>query len=230
MRISRLPKTSKPPREPVAEQVAPQARRAYTAQAKSTDHGTPTEVFECALLTYGLDPDVGQVDFDPCASLVHTQVVRAKQRCTGPEAGGQDGLQESWKGLGFMNSPYGRALNDWTGKAFDAHDSGEASVIQLAPFIGAEWMHDYVLPYASAICVVRGRLTFRGSDDPFPKNSCVILWGYEFIDAFAYAFGEHIPKSLVCRKNSKTKEVKWVPMKRPIGTVLDLRTARYLAL
>ena len=193
----------------------------YIRPSKSVDHGTPLEVVECALRAIGGD----EFDLDPAASLIHSSVP-AVVRHTGVAVGGDDGLEMPWVGRVFNNPPYGRALAKWVAKARESMESGDAQIQQLLPLRGAQWFLDEVLGFATAVCFIRGRLTFLGSTDPYPVSNIVVLWGDGMYGAFCEAFSVHVPAAKVLRKHSKTGSINWVRLKRPLGRVIDLRKAR----
>ena len=172
-------------------------------------------------------------DLDPAASRVH-DTVPAKRKCYGVDNDDVDGTTIEWSAKGkvikvFNNPPYGREIPKWTAKAVEAMGDESAVIVQLLPMRGAEWFLDDIIPFASAICFVRGRLTFEGLDDPYMVDSIVVLWGDEHIESFTHAFSVHIPKALVKRKLKRKgapDEIGWVPLKRPIGRVLNLCAVR----
>src|SRR5690348_10862313 len=55
----------------------------------------------------------GRFDLDPCAPRRSRTRVRAKKHLTAED----DGLSAPWRGVVFVNPPYGRALARWVAKA-----------------------------------------------------------------------------------------------------------------
>ena len=71
---------------------------------------------------------------------------------------GDDGLKQPWRGLCWMNPPYGREIPRWVARASMA--SGLATTVSLLPArTDAAWWQDTV-PYASQVVFIRGRLVF----------------------------------------------------------------------
>lgn len=72
-----------------------------------------------------------------------------------------DGLVKSWRGLCWMNPPYGREIVAWVERASFA--TNVATVVSLLPARpDTAWWQDHV-PFANQVVFIRGRLTF-GSD------------------------------------------------------------------
>lgn len=72
-----------------------------------------------------------------------------------------DGLRQTWSGTCWMNPPYDHRLELWLRKAFESARAGEATVVALLPArTSSRWWHEVVLPSASEIRFVRGRLRF----------------------------------------------------------------------
>ncbi|MBE2200423.1 MAG: adenine methyltransferase [Anaerolinea sp.] len=69
----------------------------------------------------------------------------------------EDGLAQTWRGLCWMNPPYGRAIGSWTQKAAA---SSQATVVALLPArTETAWWQDTVCT-ASQVVFIRGRLAF----------------------------------------------------------------------
>lgn len=87
----------------------------------------------------------------------------------------QDGLSQQWKGVCWMNPPYGREIGKWMRKAYESSLYG-ATVVCLVPArTDTNWWHDYAMK--GEIEFVRGRLKFGGSkaNAPFP-SAIVTFW------------------------------------------------------
>lgn len=204
---------------------------AYIAKSKSDDHGTPAEVWECVRRTFRCRA----VDLDPAASRKHTAIVQARQKYFGPKWG-SDGADLPWRGRVYNNPPYGREIPRFIKRArAEYHGKRAKGIIQLLPHRSAAWFLDDILPYATAICFIRGRLVFEGSIDPYPIDSVAVLWGARYKEAFREAFSKYVPRSPVKRAEStqamkkrkgKRRRTWWVELGRPLGSVLDLEEAR----
>lgn len=73
-----------------------------------------------------------------------------------------NGLSKPWRGLCFMNPPYGRKrlIDRWMAKARIEGSRPETTVVCLPPArTSTRWWQDNV-PYASMVVFIRGRLHF----------------------------------------------------------------------
>ena len=89
-----------------------------------------------------------------------------------------NGLGKEWRGVCWMNPPYGRQISLWVKKAFESSRGGQALVVCLLPArTDTRWWHDYVLPYAKEVRFVKGRLKFGNSKNSAPFPSAVVVFG-----------------------------------------------------
>lgn len=111
---------------------------------------TPQEFFDRLNAVYQFDTDV-------CAL---PENAKCKNFFT-PE---QDGSKQEWKGVCWMNPPYGREIGKWVRKAYEsARDNGATVVCLLPARTDTKWFHDYCIPYGE-ITFVKGRLKFGGQN------------------------------------------------------------------
>lgn len=89
----------------------------------------------------------------------------------------ENGLVQTWRGICWMNPPYGSGMSNWCRKAYESVRSGVAPiVVGLVPArTDTRWFHDWVLGKAE-IRFIRGRLKFGGSDSHAPFPSLVVIW------------------------------------------------------
>lgn len=88
----------------------------------------------------------------------------------------EDGLQQEWSGICWMNPPYGRQINRWVKKAYESHLNNGATVVCLLPArTDTRWWHDYCMK--GEIRFVKGRLKFGGSKNSAPFPSAVVIFG-----------------------------------------------------
>jgi len=106
-----------------------------------------------------LSGEYGPFDLDPAA--------RAWSACAPRHYDldqGEDGLRLPWEGRVFVNPPYGRGDIgiSWQRKAWTEVRAGRAEVVVfLVPArTDTEWWHEFVMPRASEVVLVRGRLRF----------------------------------------------------------------------
>lgn len=161
---------------PGEEQAAP--RLAVHFSSESPEHYTPTKVLKRVLDVFG------EIDLDPCSNAHGDDAhVPAATHFTRDD----DGLAREWRGRVYMNPPYGREIDAWIEKLVAEHEAGRVTeAIALLPGrIDTQWF-DRLRGFLW--CVIKGRLTFVGNDDPAPFPSVVFYLGErqtEFYDAFA---------------------------------------------
>jgi phage N-6-adenine-methyltransferase len=92
----------------------------------------------------------------------------------------EDGLSQNWRGVCWMNPPYGRAISLWVKKAYESSLTDGTVVVCLLPArTDTRWWHNYVLSRAARIWFIRGRLRFSGKGSaPFP--SALAVFGRPF--------------------------------------------------
>lgn len=133
--------------------------------SKTAEHYTPDIVLELVIRA------MGDIDLDPCADP--DCQVPAKTHFTAED----DGLSQLWEGRVFMNPPYGAAISEWV-----EHLTMEFATRRVRQFIAlvpartdTEWWN--TLTNKALVCFVRGRLTFKGNDNPAPFPSALCYRG-----------------------------------------------------
>jgi phage N-6-adenine-methyltransferase len=87
----------------------------------------------------------------------------------------QDGLHLPWRGVVWMNPPYGREIGKWMQKAHQSSLEG-ATVVCLVPArTDTAWWHRYAMK-AQEIRLVRGRLKFGDGRNSAPFPSAVVIF------------------------------------------------------
>lgn len=129
---------------------------------------SPADVLERLYQVIG-----GDFDLDPC-SPCRRGPVQARLRYTVED----DGLVLPWKGIVFLNPPYGRGLPDWTSKACTEVKLGRAeTVVALIPArTDTRWWHEHVVGHAQA-WMLKGRLKFGDGTQSAPFPSALVAWG-----------------------------------------------------
>lgn len=129
---------------------------------------TPPELYEAV-------DAIWHFDLDPCAS-------DENHLCEDYFTADDDGLTKDWGGRRvFCNPPYGRAIGKWVEKAAKESIKPSTVVVVLCPArTDTAYWHDWVVPYASEVSFLRGRVKYRlhGKElnsSPFP--SCLIRFG-----------------------------------------------------
>ena len=112
---------------------------------------TPSAVYADLNTEFGFD-------FDPC-----------------PPDPDFDGLNCEWGSCNFVNPPYSQ-IKKWLQKAIIEHELGKVVVMLLPSRTGTNWFHECVLPYATEIRFLRGRLQFDDCGVNAPFDSIVVVF------------------------------------------------------
>lgn len=86
----------------------------------------------------------------------------------------QDGLAQVWKGVCWMNPPYGREIGKWVKKAFESAQEGATVVCLLPARTDTAWWHDYAAK--GEVRFLRGRLKFGGQKNSAPFPSALVVF------------------------------------------------------
>ena len=99
-------------------------------------------------------------NFDPC-----------------PENPTYDGLEIDWFGNVYVNPPYGKQIKLWLLKAHNELGNGNCNltVFLLPAYTDVKWFHELILPYASEIRFIKGRLKFGKHNNPAPLGSMLVV-------------------------------------------------------
>jgi phage N-6-adenine-methyltransferase len=126
--------------------------------SKSDDWETPQDFFDALNREFCFTLDV-------CADERNHKVERYY-------AIADDALTREWRGVCWMNPPYGREIGKWVKKAYES----QCTVVCLLPSrTDTAWWHDYVMK-SSEIRYIRGRLKFGGSKNSAPFPSAVVIF------------------------------------------------------
>lgn len=88
----------------------------------------------------------------------------------------EDGLQQHWMGVCWMNPPYGKEIGKWVKKAFESARGGAIVVALLPARTDTRWWRDYVMK-ASELRFINGRLKFGNSNQCAPFPSVIAIFG-----------------------------------------------------
>ncbi|MEM2365654.1 MAG: DNA N-6-adenine-methyltransferase [Nitrososphaerota archaeon] len=105
-------------------------------------------------------------DFDPC-----------------PSNPTFDGLKIEWGKSNYVNPPYANK-KPWIKKAIEEWKKGKTVVMLLPADTSTSWFHDLIIPNATEIRFIRGRIKFLPYNSPakFPcmvvifKHKCDYKW------------------------------------------------------
>jgi len=107
---------------------------------------------------------------DPCATTENA-------KCPVYFTKAVDGLAQDWgRHTVFCNPPYGRSMQMWTRKCYEASRQGALVVLLAHSRTDTRWFHDWVYGKASEIRFVRGRLKFGQSTTSAPFPSLVAVF------------------------------------------------------
>ncbi len=89
----------------------------------------------------------------------------------------EDGLEQEWTGVVWMNPPYGREIGKWVKKAFESVfvDKTAKKVVCLLPArTDTKWFHEFCTQ--GKIEFIKGRLKFGDSKNSAPFPSMVVVF------------------------------------------------------
>lgn len=118
-----------------------------SADAETVEWYTPPEVFHALGVGF---------DLDPCAPPLPAVPWLPAVRRIGPP---DDGLSADWEGCVWLNPPYGDATQHWL-RRLGEHGDGIALIFARTE---TAWWHE-IVPAASAVCFIKGRLSFVAED------------------------------------------------------------------
>jgi phage N-6-adenine-methyltransferase len=129
---------------------------------------TPGELLEALHAVFG------RFDLDPCAPRRSRTRVKAKKHLTAED----DGLSAPWRGVVFVNPPYGRGLARWVAKARREVELKHAKtvVVLLPARPDTAYWHEHVAGRA-VVYFLRGRLRFSDGEQSAPFPSALAVWG-----------------------------------------------------
>ena len=121
---------------------------------------TPQDFFDKQDAIYGFTLDV-------CATA-------ANAKCARYFTEADNGLEQPWQGVCWMNPPYGRTIGLWMHKAHESHLTG-ATVVCLVPSrTDTRWWNDYAMK--GQIEFIRGRLKFGNAKNSAPFPSALVVF------------------------------------------------------
>jgi len=85
-----------------------------------------------------------------------------------------DALQQEWRGVVWMNPPYGRKIKHWIKKAHDSAQEGATVVCLIPSRTDTVYWHEYVMK--GDITFIKGRLKFGDAKNAAPFPSAVVVF------------------------------------------------------
>jgi phage N-6-adenine-methyltransferase len=87
----------------------------------------------------------------------------------------QDGLSQEWRGVCWMNPPYGRGIEHWMRKAYESARGLGSTVVCLVPArTDTRWWQNYATK--GEIYFVPGRLKFGDAKNSAPFPCAVVVF------------------------------------------------------
>ena len=86
-----------------------------------------------------------------------------------------DALSQPWKGVCWLNPPFGRGIELWLEKAVASAKEGATVVVLLPARTDTSWWHRFVMPNAE-IRFLPGRLRFKGATSVAPFPSAILVF------------------------------------------------------
>ena len=137
-------------------------KRSVHFRSDSPEWATPQDLFDDLDAEFGFETDV-------CATAENAKCEQFYTRA-------DNGLEQPWTGVCWMNPPYGRVIGQWIQRAYTASLEG-ATVVCLVPArTDTAWWQDYVVQ-AREIRYLRGRVKFGGAKNSAPFASAVAVFG-----------------------------------------------------
>ncbi len=99
-------------------------------------------------------------DFDPCPSNPTFDAFSLPQ----------------WGNSNYVNPPYGKEIRRWILRAIIERLHNRTTVFLLPAYTDVKWFHELILPQASEIRFIKGRLHFNESKDPAPFASMIVVF------------------------------------------------------
>jgi len=117
------------------------------------DWSTPKDVYDSLNEEFSFD-------FDPCP--LHSTI---------------NGLSVEWGNSNFVNPPYStKEQNTFLVKGYEEYLKGKTIVFLLPVRTGSKRWQDIILPFATEIRFIRGRLKFGQSKDCAPFDSAIVIF------------------------------------------------------
>ena len=138
-----------------------------------------------------VESNFGEIDLDPCASK-HTNIGRINYTIE------DGGLTKEWKGVVYVNPPYGRDIKKWVKKAKESRMTANKVIMLIPARTDTSYWHEYIFDYSS-IYFIKGRIKFLDEElkerDAATFPSAIIVF-----DRLKEAWGKHEIKTLDFKK------------------------------
>lgn len=129
--------------------------------SRTDNWATPQDFFDRLNAEFGFEVDV-------CA-------LPSNAKCKKFYTPAMDGLKQDWKGICFMNPPYGREIAKWIKKAYESSLAGATVVCLIPSRTDTGYWHQYCMK--GEIRLVEKRLKFGNAKNSAPFPSAVVIFG-----------------------------------------------------
>lgn len=127
----------------------------------SAEWATPQDFFDKINNVFNFDVDVCASEDNAKCEYFYTERL--------------NGLSYVWRGVCWMNPPYGRDIGKWVKKAYESAKESNATIVALLPArTDTKWWHSYCKD--AEVYFVKGRLKFGGSKNAAPFPSAVVIF------------------------------------------------------
>jgi phage N-6-adenine-methyltransferase len=129
--------------------------------SKSTEWETPQSLFDKLNSVFKFETDV-------CATAENAKCKKFFSKA-------ENGLEQDWTGVCWMNPPYGREISKWVKKAYESAVKNGATVVCLLPArVDTSWWHKYCIK--GEVFFIKGRLKFGNSKNSAPFPSALVVF------------------------------------------------------
>lgn len=126
----------------------------------SDDWATPQDLYDDLNKEFHFTTDV-------CAS-------EHNAKCDHYFSAGQNGLNQTWEGVCWMNPPYGRQISKWVHKAYQSSLNGATVVCLLPARTDTRWWNQFCV--RGEIRFLQGRLKFCHAKQSAPFPSAIVIF------------------------------------------------------
>lgn len=133
---------------------------------KSDNWGTPQHVFDV------ISNRFGPFNLDPCGGIDGPKL------CETVFTENEDGLKQSWAGKSaFINPPYSQTKK-WIDKALRESCASDTfrAVFLIPARTDTKMFHQFIIPFAQEVCLVKGRIKFVGGVNTAPFPSMIVVF------------------------------------------------------
>ena len=124
------------------------------------DWETPLALFRLLDAEFGFELDV-------CATPANAKC----HSFFSPEA---DGLRQMWRGVCWMNPPYGVAIGAWMAKAYQSSLEGAMVVCLVPSRTDTKWWHEFAM--RGELRFLQGRVSFGSGESTAPFPSAIVIF------------------------------------------------------